>query len=210
MHSRAVTLGLSGFLTVTLLITACAKQENSATTPVPSRQQPVASVTTTPSLSSPTPAVRLAGNQAPDFLITLYQDDAVLGAKTFNLSQLRGKPVVLNFYAGNCPPCRAEMPAIQSTYQSYRDQVLLIGIDVGPFTGLGTREEGKKLLQDLNIDYPAGTTLDSAVPAQYQILAMPSTVSITPDGKILRKITGAVTALQASAVFEELVRASHL
>ncbi|MSP77979.1 MAG: TlpA family protein disulfide reductase [Dehalococcoidia bacterium] len=65
-----------------------------------------------------------------------------------SLVQLRGRLVVLNVYAGNCPPCREEMPDLEAAYQQYRDRVVLIGVDIGSFTGLGMREEGKQPFGD--------------------------------------------------------------
>ena len=76
---------------------------------------------------------------APDFSFTLYQGEAELGAKTMNISQLQGKPVILNFWAGLCPPCRTEMVEYQQFYKlsDQQEYVTLIGIDVGPFLNLG-------------------------------------------------------------------------
>ena len=58
------------------------------------------------------------------------------------------KPVVLNFWAGLCPPCRAEMPDLQRVNDRFGDRVLLFGLDVGPFVLLGSREDGKELLEE--------------------------------------------------------------
>ena len=60
------------------------------------------------------------------------------------LSDLRGRPIVLNFWAGLCPPCRAEMPNLQAFYEKFGDQVTLLGLDVGPFTGLGSNQNGEE------------------------------------------------------------------
>lgn len=208
VRNKSAALVLSSFLALLVLMTGCGRRENAATVPVATSQPPLESTPGVPS-SSPPPEARPLTRQAPDFLINMYQGEAIVEGKSVSLSQLRGKPVVLNFYAGNCPPCRTEMPALESSYQQYRDRVLLIGVDVGPFTGLGTREQGERLLHDLHVTYPAGTTRDSTVPAQFELLAMPSTFSIAPDGKIIRKMTGALSAHGASAIFEELVRASR-
>jgi thiol-disulfide isomerase/thioredoxin len=160
-------------------------------------------------LSSSASAAELAPREpAPNFTITLYQGAEQLGGESVDLARLAGKRLVLNFYAGNCPPCRAEMPALEAAYQQYKDKVLLVGVDIGPFTGLGTREEGKRLLADLRVTYPAGTTFDSNVPVQYQLLVIPATYSVTSDGKILRKFRGGLDQTSALLFFEELVRAS--
>ena len=68
-----------------------------------------------------------------------------------------GQPVVLNFWAALCPPCRAEMPEFQRVYDEREAEVLVLGIDIGPQQFLGSREEGRALLADLGVHYPAGT-----------------------------------------------------
>lgn len=59
------------------------------------------------------------------------------------------------------PTCRVEMPDLQAVYEEFNEEIMLIGLDVGPFIGLGSREDGKALLQELEVTYPAGTTFES-------------------------------------------------
>ena len=97
---------------------------------------------------------------------------------------------MLNFWAGLCPPCRAEMPYLQRFYDDFQDQVYLIGIDIGTFTGLGSRDDGRALLEELKITYPAGATEDNSVVGNYEVLGMPTTVFIDSQGRIHEKWTG--------------------
>lgn len=202
-----LAVAVLGAIALAFLTVACGRREQPAAGPVPIAAP--AATPKPPELPAPASTARESGKAAPDFPITAYQGEGVLGGKTINLSQLRGKPIILNFYAGNCPPCRAEMPDFQAVYRQYQDKILLIGLDVGPFTGLGSREDGQKLLKDLAIAYPAGTTLDSTVPAKYGVLGMPTTVSIKQDGTILRKAIGQLSREQINILFEELLRASR-
>ena len=57
---------------------------------------------------------------APNFSFKLFQGQDKLGAESLDMDQLRGTPVVLNFWAGQCPPCRAEMPDLQRFYDDFR------------------------------------------------------------------------------------------
>ena len=132
-------------------------------------------------------------SEAPDFQLFLYQGQEQLGADVLKLSDLQGKPLVLNFWAGLCPPCRAEMPDLQRFNDEYKDRVNLFGLDVGPFVLLGSRQDGKELLEELDISYPAGSTDDDNVVRRYQVLGMPTTVWITSDGKIFQTWGGALT-----------------
>jgi thiol-disulfide isomerase/thioredoxin len=160
----------------------------------------------------PAPPVGQALARAPDVEIRMYQGEEVVGGNVVRLSQLwaRGRPVVVNFYAGLCPPCRAEMPDFQRLYdQSGSERFLLISVDIGPYTGLGTRDEGRDLLRTLGIRYPAGTVFDEDIVDAYQILGMPTTVFITTDGRILRKYAGLLTFEQMRAFTDELVRFSR-
>ena len=134
-----------------------------------------------------------SGDLAPDFSVTMFQGQDVVGGQEVSLHSLFGdKPIVLNFWAGLCPPCRAEMPDLQEFYDKFEDRVLLLGIDLGQFTGLGNQEEAKELLAELEITYPAGFTEDESVVRDHQVLGMPTTIFIDADGKIFNKWTGAL------------------
>ncbi len=147
---------------------------------------------------------------APDFEITLYQGQERVGGERIMLSEIldQGQPVVLNFWAGLCPPCRIEMPDLQSAYDSRSDHLLLIGVDVGPFTNLGTREEGQELLQELAVTYPAGTTFNQSVLQEYGVLGMPSTYFITTDGVIVESWSGLLTEDKMIELMDELLATS--
>ena len=130
-----------------------------------------------------------------DFEIVAYQTGAGLTEQRMQFSAVldHGKPVVLNFWAGLCPPCRAEMPEFQEVYDEYRDRILMLGIDLGPFTGLGNSDQGRALLGELGVSYPAGTTEDADVVARFQVLGMPTTLFVTAGGGVAAKWTGILT-----------------
>jgi len=149
---------------------------------------------------------------APDFSLTLYQGADVLGGEEVRFSEVfssQGKPVVLNFWAGLCPPCRAEMPFFQNVYDEVGDQFILLGLDIGPYVGLGSNEAGRSLLQELNISYPAGTTFDASTVAAYNIRGMPTTVFLTSDGMIFEVHTGILDEATLREKVEKLIRASE-
>ena len=133
-----------------------------------------------------------AAERAPDFSFSLFQGGSELGGKHLNIHQLDGKPVILNFWAGLCPPCRAEMPDLQAFYDANKEDVTLIGVDIGQFMGLGSLQDAENLLRELNITYPAGFTEDRGVVRDYKVLGMPTTVFISPDGTIFDRWTGAL------------------
>lgn len=158
-----------------------------------------------------TPTALPTAQVAPDFEITMYQGQDVIGGQKVRISQIlaRGKPVVLNFFAGLCPPCRAEMPDFQKRYEAGgKDQYVMLAVDIGPYTGLGTREQGQDLLRLLGITFPAGTVFDEYILAAYQIFGMPSTFFITPSGTIVRKQIGLLTPGQMDASINDLLRAA--
>ena len=134
-----------------------------------------------------------SGDQAPDFSITLYQGQDVVGGEEISLHSLFGdKPIVLNFWAGLCPPCRAEMPDLQEFNGKFEDRALLLGIDLGQFLGLGNQKDAQELLNELEVTYPAGFTADGNVIQDYRVLGMPTTIFIDIDGNIFNKWTGAL------------------
>ena len=135
-------------------------------------------------------ACESGANAAPDIAIELYQGQGELGGDSINFSDLRGRPVVLNFWAGLCPPCRAEIPHFQEFAEEFEGRALVLGLDVGQFTQLGNQDDARTLLQDLAVTYPAGFTLDGTVMRNYEVLTMPTTVFVTADGAVFRKWSG--------------------
>jgi hypothetical protein len=100
------------------------------------------------------------------------------------------------------------MPDLQEVHEGYGDRILLFGLDVGPFVGLNSREDGQALLEELQITYPAGTTFDANVVRDYQILGMPTTVFIKPDGVVIRNWAGLLNKQKLEELVEELLAAS--
>jgi thiol-disulfide isomerase/thioredoxin len=138
-----------------------------------------------------TEAPKADADLAYSFPVTMFQGQDEVGGDMVELGGLLGKqPIVINFWAGLCPPCRAEMPDFQAFYEDFNDRVLLLGIDLGQFTGLGTQQDATDLLADLQVTYPAGFTDDGDVIKEYRVLGMPSTIFIDANGEVFDTWTG--------------------
>jgi thiol-disulfide isomerase/thioredoxin len=168
---------------------------------VPGDADPAAAVTPPPAANEP---------QAPDFPIVVYHGGGLLAEPETSFAEVLslGRPVVLNMWAGLCPPCRLEMPDFQEVSDQFGDRVLILGLDVGPFTNLGSSQDGQALIRELGITYPTGTTTDPSMVRDYQVLGMPTTYFITPDGQILQSWTGLLTADRLSELVQELIDSS--
>ena len=130
---------------------------------------------------------------AADFPIIVSQGQDILGGEQVAMASLVGeKPVVLNFWAAECPPCRAELPEFQEFHEEYGDRVLVLGVDLGQFTNQGTPEQGRELLEELDVHIPAGYTEDSDILPKYSVLGLPTTVFINADSTIHNTWTGAL------------------
>lgn len=116
-----------------------------------------------------------------------------------------GKPVVLNFWAGQCPPCRAEMPHFQALADEYADDFILLGIDVGVFTGLGTEQNALDLLEELNITYPAGRAVDRDALLDYGATGMPTTVFLNSQGEVVDKRIGMILEDEMRGKLNDLI-----
>jgi thiol-disulfide isomerase/thioredoxin len=147
------------------------------------------------------------GDAASDLAFTLYQGSEVLGEGNLTIGSLQGKPLVLNFWAGLCPPCRAEMPDLQEFYDENKDRVNLLGIDVRQFTGLGNQGSAKALLEELNVTYPAGFTSDGGVMRVYKVLGMPTTVFIDSQGEVFRHWGGVLNNETLTRITNEMIEA---
>ena len=117
----------------------------------------------------------LASGIAPEFELTTFE------GQVLRLSELRGKPVVLNFWASWCQPCREEAPLLVAAWNQYRGQdLMLIGVDY-----VDTDVEAKKYMAEFKITYPNGPDIGTRISKAYRITGVPETYFITREGKIL-------------------------
>ena len=112
---------------------------------------------------------------APDFtLSTLAGDEEV------TLSSFRGKPVVLNFWASWCVPCRDEAPAFQEAHEKWGDQVVFIGVDAQDFVGDARKFVEKHGVTYTNVHDGSGSTL-----GRFGITGFPETLWLDAQGRIV-------------------------
>jgi len=136
-----------------------------------------ASATTSGSIPSPR-----EGFAAPDFTLE------TLEGETLTLSDLRGKAVVVNLWASWCPPCRAEMPALQSAYEADRDRGLeIVAVDM---TYQDNEEDAQRFADDFGLTFAIPMDRDGTVARQYLMRALPSTFFVGPDGVIRKVVIG--------------------
>jgi thiol-disulfide isomerase/thioredoxin len=122
------------------------------------------------------------GFSAPDFTLEL------LGGGDITLSALRGKPVVVNLWASWCPPCRAEMPAIQKVYQDYQGLGLVVlGVNT---TNQDNEADAAAFVQEYGLTFPIPLDRDGSVSARYELRGLPTTFFIDRKGIIRSVVVG--------------------
>lgn len=115
------------------------------------------------------------GFLAPDFML------ASTDGQQFRLSSLRGQPVVLNFWATWCPPCRAEMPALEELWRrSTSGGVIVLGVNQGERADVIERFARGTV----NTTFPLLLDTQQEVGKRYGVRALPTTFFVDADGRI--------------------------
>lgn len=121
------------------------------------------------------------GALAPNFSLTDGE------GKALSLESLRGKVVLLNFWATWCPPCQQEMPGLESLYLKFKDRNFTV-------LGVSLDEEGwdpiRKFLQTVPVTFPIVNDAEQKATDVYQIYRVPETYLIDKEGRIADKIVG--------------------
>jgi cytochrome c biogenesis protein CcmG/thiol:disulfide interchange protein DsbE len=131
------------------------------------------------------------GGPAPDF--TLSRLDA--GGK-LDLTSLRGKPVVLNFFASWCEPCKAEAKVLETAWQKYQRRVVFVGVDYHDVTS-----DGLRFLRAHDITYPTVQDGSGSVGDKYGLTGVPETYFIDARGRLVGTHIAGTVAHQQEKFF---------
>ena len=131
-----------------------------------------------------------AHGQAENFSLDSVRE----GEPRVELKSYRGTPVVLNFFAAWCVPCRTEMPGFEAVHQQLGDRVAFLGVDHND-----SRPDAVDLLTKTGVTYPTGFNPQGNLALDYGLIGMPTTVFISTDGRILEEHTGALSQQELKA-----------
>ncbi len=149
------------------------------------------------------PQKSLCDEAAPDLTLTLFPDyNGGWSSETISLADLRGKGVVLNFWASWCGPCEDEAAEMEAAWRKYKELgIVFVGVDY-----LDQDPAAKRYLAKFDITYPNGADLASKISKRYTIRGVPETFFIDPEGNIVgcRK-TGPLTAEELEERIAEIM-----
>ena len=139
---------------------------------------------------------------APDFELTLYGTETRQAGETLRLSDLEGKPVVLNFWFPSCPPCVAEMPEFERVFQSHKSYgVEFIGVQL---VGIDTAEDGQDFVDEVGVTYALGPD-ESDIITKYKVNGFPMTVFIDKEQNIVRRWQGVLNEEKMEEILSEIL-----
>lgn len=133
------------------------------------------------------PATARLGSAAPEVQLPQLVNGQP-GTKS-RLTLLTGRPVVVNFWATWCAPCRAEFPAFESKYRQYKDsqQLVIVGIDAESDAGAAAAQQ---FVNQFNATFPVWLDSDGTAEQVYHVQALPTTIFIDRGGVIEDLIVG--------------------
>jgi cytochrome c biogenesis protein CcmG, thiol:disulfide interchange protein DsbE len=137
------------------------------------------------------------GTPAPDFSLER------LDGGRMALSELRGRPVLLNFWATWCAPCRAELPALMSAYETHR----AAGLEVVA-VNLADQERGKdvrRFAAELGLPFPVVLDQKGKVRKRYRLVALPTTVFVDTAGIVRATHAGPISSTALTQGLEQIL-----
>jgi len=126
--------------------------------------------------------ITMVNRPAPDFTLTTFK-----GA-TISLEDLRGKPVIINFWASWCPPCRIEAPLLERVWRAYEFRGLIfLGVNIQD-----RKEDALNYIREFDITYPNGPDPTGEITIDYGVSGLPVTFFVSKKGEIVRRWVGAI------------------
>ena len=135
------------------------------------------------------------GEAAPDFYLNL------MGGGSIDSQELRGRVVMLDFWASWCPPCREEAPVLAQVYAEYRQRgVEFVGVNLWDNAG-----DADLFVQQQGHEYPNGVDDGGKIAISYGVRGIPEKFFIDREGSIVRKFSGPMTADRLRMILESML-----
>ncbi len=141
------------------------------------------------------------GEEVPDFTLTTFDGDQIRS------DDLKGKVVVLNFWASWCKPCEQEAAELETAWRNYqpRGDVVFLGVDY-----VDTETEALAYLEKFDVTYPNGPDLRTKISQAFRIRGVPETYIIDRDGKLAAfKISPFLSLAEIQSMVDPLLESSY-
>ena len=125
----------------------------------------------------------LVGKKAPSFVAPK------VGGQLVSLENYKNKPLVLNFWASWCPPCRDETPGMERIWRKYEDQgVVILGINVQD-----GEKEAERYISEFGVTFSNALDLDGSITVDYGVTGLPVTFFIDNDSVVKGRWVGSIS-----------------
>jgi cytochrome c biogenesis protein CcmG/thiol:disulfide interchange protein DsbE len=132
---------------------------------------------------------------APQFQLVDLRDPTAQVA----LSDFRGRPVVVNFWASWCVPCRKEMPALEAVYEKVKDRIAFVGVN-----HRDARGDALAFLRETRVRYPVGFDPDGNTATAYGLVGIPTTIFIDESGREVERSLGKLSQDELQQTLDRL------
>lgn len=149
-------------------------------------------------VSAAPPGASLLGHPAPNFTLNVWNGAT---PQKLALASLKGKPVLVNFYASWCTDCGEEQPILQAASQKYGSSVVFLGVAFQD-----KQSDSLGFLRQYGITYPSGPDVAGTAATDYGVTGVPETILIDRNGNVARHFYGAVDTASLDKALQALIQ----